>query len=36
MIELRRKISNAKAWLVKHKTCTGGGFVAGLILGVLL
>ena len=36
MIELRQKISNTKAWLVKHKMCTGGGFVAGLILGVLL
>lgn len=36
MIKLKKKFNTAKAWLIKHKMCTGGGFVAGLVLGVLL
>jgi hypothetical protein len=36
MIKLKKKFNTAKAWLIKHKMCTGGGFIAGLVLGVLL
>jgi|TARA_R110000822_G_scaffold62846_3_gene154674 hypothetical protein len=36
MIKLKKKFNTAKAWLIKHKMCTGGGFIAGLVIGVLL
>jgi hypothetical protein len=36
MIKLKKKFNAAKAWLIKHKMCTGGGFIAGLVIGVLL
>ena len=36
MIKLKKKFNTAKAWLIKHKMCTGGGFIAGLVLGALL
>ena len=36
MIKLKKKFNTAKAWLIKHKMCTGGGFIAGFVLGVLL
>lgn len=36
MIKLKKKFNVAKTWLIKHKMCTGGGFIAGLVIGVLL
>ena len=36
MIKFKKKFNTAKAWLIKHKMCTGGGFIAGLVIGVLL
>ena len=36
MIKLKKKFNTAKAWLIKHKMCTGGGFIVGLVIGVLL
>ena len=36
MKKLKTTFTTAKAWLIKHKMCSGGGFIAGLVIGVLL
>jgi hypothetical protein len=36
MIKLKKKFNTAKAWLIKHKMCTGGVKKDGLVIGVLL
>jgi hypothetical protein len=36
MIKLKKEFATAKAWLIKHQVCAGGGFIVGFILGIIL